>query len=189
MNYTGSTGRETEQYWYCCCMTSTITFQNSSCRYNNTSAQTPNVNIRPQIMPVWHCTPQPDAPATQVEWKPECFAALGQWRSQYSPLPTDGFWNSKNILEGNTLHKIPLHNIIQWDVLDGWRRLNTGHYSSRFSAGFSTFFCRYTICALIAHWFISPYWTTLMRCCKSSIQPNAPSIRPTILTTPHNIHR
>jgi len=77
---------------------------------------------------------------------------------------------------------------IRWQVLDGWRSLETSDWSPGSSEGISRCTCTYTICVSIAWWSISQNRSANTRSCKSWILFNASLSDLWILTTPKNIH-
>jgi len=88
---------------------------------------------------------------------------------------------------GNCIDKNSLANIIRWQVLDGWRSLETSDRSPGSSAGITRCTCRYTICMSIARWFIPQNRSANTRSCKSWILFNAFLSDLWILTTAKNI--
>jgi len=114
-------------------------------------------------MRVWRCT---GAPASQGRCRPECSSTKGQWRSQRSSTPNGYIWSTKTVHGVNRIDKDYLANRFWWEVLDGWRSLETSHWSSGSSAGISRSSCWCTISVSIAQWFMYWSWSATPRSCK-----------------------
>jgi len=172
-NYQGSTGRETDpcRDWHCTPSASKL--PTSSCGNGTTTAQTPKVNPPQHIIQVWQCTIHPGAAATLVYWRPESSTTQGQCRIERSPTPKGYLAGSKQVHGGNHIHEDSLANIIKRHVLDGWRGVETIHWSSGSSAGISRCFCRYAISVSSARQSISQNRSANTRSWKSCILLNS----------------
>ena len=164
-------------------------FPKSTCGNGTTTAQRPKFIPPQQIIQVWLCTIRPGTDASQpVEWRPEYSRTQGQKWSERSPTPKEHFRGSEKVHGGNGIHEESLANNIRWQVLDGWRSLETSDWSPGSSAGISRCTCRNTICVSIARWSIAQNRSANTRRCKSSILFIAPLSDLRILTTPEDIH-
>jgi len=143
-------------------MPSALKFPKSRWVNGTSFAQLPTVNRLQQMIGVWPCTIHPGAADAQGQWCSECAQT------------TKGYiCGSKTIHEGNHIHEDSLANIIQLQALNGRRWLQTGHWTSGWSAGNSRCFCRYTINVSISWWTISQNRSPNVRSCKSWILFNA----------------
>jgi len=149
----------------------------------------PRVNPPQDIIRVWPCTLRlGTGAAQQVEWRAECSPTQGQEWSEHSATPKAFLWGREKVHGSNRIHKESLANIIWWQVLDGWRGLETSYGSPKSSAGISRCSCGYTIGVGIAWCSISHNRSANMRSGECSIQFNAPLSDLRILTTPDDIH-
>jgi len=127
-----------------------------------------------EILLVWLFASCSGTAAIQIQWRPNCSTTKGQCWSEYSPTPKGYILGSETVHGGNCIHEDSLANIIQWQVLDGWKSLETSHWSSGSSAGISRCSCRCTICVSIAWRFISQNRSANMTSCNCWMLFNAP---------------
>jgi len=172
--YKGSTTKDVAPWRYCYFTPSTSKIPKSRWGNGTTTAPMPKVNPSQQIIRVWPCNIHPGAATTQVYWRSECSTTDGQCKSEHSERLKGYFWGSKRVHGGNCVHEHSLANIIWWKVLDGWRSLETRHWSSGSLAAISRCCCRYAIFVSIARRSISQNWSTNTGSCKSWILFNAP---------------
>jgi hypothetical protein len=116
------------------------------------------------IMRLWCCT-CPGASTFQGWWRAECSLTKAQRGSPCSSKPNGDYWGSEKIHWGNHSYKDSQANHFRWDVIDGWRNLETHDWRPGSSGGFRWRSCQYTICLLVAWWSISRNQSTNPKRC------------------------
>jgi hypothetical protein len=110
--------------------------------HSSTIAQTRKVSHQ-HITRVWCCT---GPPAVNGQWRPQCFSTKLRWGSPSSSTLTGYFWDSETVHGGNHIHKDWLANHFQSEVQDGWRNLDSNHWSPGSTVGISQCSWRYSLC-------------------------------------------
>jgi len=149
------------------CTPSASKFLNLSGGNGTTTDQSPKVIPPEWIIWVWQFAICPAAAATQVYCRPECCTTKVQCRLELSPKSKGYIWGSEKVDGDHCIHKDSMANIIRWEVLYGWRSLDSSHWILGSSAGISRCSCSYTISVSIARMSITQNRSSHTRSFKS----------------------